>query len=525
MNRCICVQTLVAIMGLWAVAGFCADKEAPVSEATQDCIGCHSTVTPGLIADWKRSRHAHITPAEALKKPELERRISVDKVPDKLAGTVVGCAECHTLRTDAHKDTFNHNDVKIHLTMSPKDCAVCHPKEASQFDKNLMAHARTNLANNTLYYSLEKSINGVQSFHGGKLSTADPDAKTGAESCYHCHGTALEVTGMEKRDSDFGEMEFPKISGWPNQGVGRYNPDGTKGLCVSCHSRHQFSIEAARKPYTCSQCHKGPDVPAFQAYSVSKHGNLFFSLYHEWNFTHVPWTVGKDIPAPTCAVCHVALLVDEDGDVLAKRTHQMNDRLPWRLFGLIYAHPHPISPDTSIIRNENGLPLPTTLTGEPATKFLITADEQKTRRKKLQNVCQACHTRDWVQGHWARFENTITTTNEMTHTATDIVMKAWQENLADNHTSIFDEAIEKQWVEQWLFFANSTRFASAMMGADYGVFADGRWRLSANIRDMLDRLQFLRGTKGQGSVKQKDSTGRPGTDTMSHPGLHRSKVR
>ncbi len=209
-----------------------------------------------------------------------------------------------------------------------------------------------------------------------------------------------------------------------------------------------------------------------------------------------PWA--KISVAPTCAVCHVGLLVDQDGDVLAKRTHQMNDRLPWRLFGLIYAHAHPISPDTSIIRNKDGLPLPTALTGEPATQFLITADEQNTRRKTLQKVCQACHTRDWVKGHWDRFENTITTSNEMTRTATDIVMKAWQEKLADNHTSLFDEAIEKQWVEQWLFFANSTRFASAMMGADYGVFAHGRWNLSANIRDMLDRLKFLRKTTGKG---------------------------
>lgn len=479
------------------MVGPCAGKDAPMSGATEECIGCHSTVTPDIVADWKKSRHARITPAEALKKSERERRISVDKVPDKLAGTTVGCAECHTLNVAAHKDSFNHTDVKIHLTVTPKDCAVCHPVEEKQFEQNLMAHAHGNLANNKLYFSLEKAINGVQSFHDQKLTTADPDEKTGADSCYHCHGTALEVTGMEKRDSDFGEMEFPKLSGWPNQGVGRLNPDGSKGLCVPCHSRHQFSIEVARKPYTCSQCHKGPDVPAYQAYSVSKHGNLFSSLYPEWNFTNVPWIVGKDFTAPTCAACHVSQLENQDGDAIAKRTHQMNDRLPWRIFGLIYAHPHPISPDTSIIRNKDGLPLPTTLTGEPASKFLITPEEQKTRQAGLQKVCQGCHSRDWISGHWSRFENTIRTTDEMTRTATDLMMQAWKENLADNKVSLFDEAIEKQWTEQWLFYGNSTRFASAMMGADYGVFAHGRWDLSRNIRDMMDRMRFLKATKGQ----------------------------
>ena len=53
----------------------------------------------------------------------------------------------------------------------------------------------------------------------------------------------------------------------------------------------------------------------------------------------------------------------------------------------------------------------------------------------------------------------------------------------------FDEPIEKMWVEQWLFFANSTRFASAMVGADYGVFANGRWYLSKNLQEMVEWLK------------------------------------
>jgi hydroxylamine dehydrogenase len=57
--------------------------------------------------------------------------------------------------------------------------------------------------------------------------------------------------------------------------------------------------------------------------------------------------------------------------------------------------------------------------------------------------------------------------------------------------SPFNEYIEKKWVEQWLFYANSTRFASAMAGADYGVFAEGRWYLSKNIQEMLDHLKIL----------------------------------
>jgi hypothetical protein len=249
----------------------------------------------------------------------------------------------------------------------------------------------------------------------------------------------------------------------------------------------------ARKPYTCSECHKGPDVPAYKVYEVSKHGNIFSTLGKDWNLNAIPWKIGKDFTAPTCATCHVSLIVNESGDVIVERTHQMNDRSSWRLFGLIYAHAHPKSPDTTIIKNKAGLPLPTELTGEPAGSYLIDSKEQEKRRLAMQKICLSCHGQGWVDGHWARFENTLKTTNEMTLTATKILLIAWEKGAAKGlaqKDSLFNEAIEKKWVEQWLFFANSTRFASAMMGADYGVFANGRWYMSKNIQEMMDWLEF-----------------------------------
>ena len=41
----------------------------------------------------------------------------------------------------------------------------------------------------------------------------------------------------------------------------------------------------------------------------------------------------------------------------------MNDRLAWRLFGLVYAQPHPVSADTTQLRNSVGLPLPSNSPG------------------------------------------------------------------------------------------------------------------------------------------------------------------
>jgi len=467
--------------------------EVKISEATQECLDCHREVTPGIVADWKKSRHAGVTPAEALKKPKLERRVSVAEVSKKLADTVVGCAECHTINPQSHQDNFDHNDHQVHIVVTPKDCATCHAVEVEQYAKNTMSEAYGNLKNNPVYHNLVDTVAGVQTFDNMKTSLTNPDEETYADACFFCHGTKVEVKGMKARETAMGEMEFPVLSGWPNQGVGRINPDGSKGSCTPCHARHQFSIEVARKPYTCSECHKGPDVPAYKVYMVSKHGNIFSSLGKKWNFTAVPWTVGKDFTAPTCATCHVSLIVSEEGEVIAERTHQMTDRIPWRVFGLVYAHPQPKSADTSIIKNKAGLPLPTELTGEPVSEYLIDAGEQAVRRKRMQQICVNCHSTQWVEGHFARFENTIKTTNAMTLTATKILLTAWEKGAAKGLAqgdSIFNEAIEKKWVTQWLFYANSTRYASAMMGADYGVFANGRWFMSQNIQEMADWLEF-----------------------------------
>ena len=463
----------------------------PVSEESELCIECHRLVTPAIVADWEKSRMANVTPRAAKSMIALKRRVSFDTVPKTLSQVVVGCAECHTLSIGTHEDTFEHNGFQVHVVVTPEDCAVCHPVEARQYSQNIMSHAYGNLQNNPVYLSLADETNGLQSIDRGKITRTKPNEETNAESCLYCHGTVVEVQGTETRETAFGEMSFPVLSGWPNGGVGRINPDKSKGSCSACHTRHQFAIEMARKPHTCSECHKGPDVPAYKVYSVSKHGNIYGAMKDGWRFKSVPWTIGKDFSAPTCATCHVSLLVTEEGEIISERTHTMSNRLAWRIFGLVYAHPSPKSPDTTVIRNKAGLPLPTELTGEPASEFLIDASEQKERKNAMKRICLSCHGRSWVDGQFDRIDNTIRTTNQMTLTATKILLSAWEsgaeKGLAQND-SIFNESIEKKWVEQWLFYANSVRFASVMFGADYGSFANGRWYLSKNIQEMKDLL-------------------------------------
>jgi hypothetical protein len=487
-----------AVLMIFLFAQLALGATGRISEETRTCIECHSVEHPGIVADWQAGRMAKVTPTAARSMVLTKRRVSFDKVPDRLARVVVGCAECHTMNPERHQDTFDHNGHQVHVVVTPEDCATCHPVEATQYDKNIMSRAYGNLQNNPVYRALAESANGIQTFRDMKMTQKASDAETDADSCLYCHGTVIEVQGTVARDTAHGDMSFPVLSGWPNQGVGRINPDGSMGSCAACHTRHEFSIGMARKPYTCSECHKGPDVPAYKVYSVSKHGNIYSSLGKSWHYKDVPWTLGKDFTAPTCATCHVSLVVSDDGEVLAERTHQMNDRLAWRIFGLIYAHPHPLSPDTTMIKNRAGLPLPTELTGEPVKAYLIDAKEQERRDQTMQRICLACHSQGWVDGQFARFEHVIKTTNKMTLTATKVLLTAWEKGAAKGlgqKDSIFNETIEKKWVEQWLFFANSTRFASAMAGADYGSFANGRWYMSKNIEEMVDWLEFKLKTK------------------------------
>lgn len=480
-------------LGTFFVIALCAARPANaagasaprISKETQECLNCHSQYTPGLVQDWSHSLHSQVTPEEALKKRPQERRVSSENIPDALKGVVVGCYECHSLHATNHTDNFDHFDYHINVIVSPPDCQVCHSVEAQQYGESKKAHALGNLQKNPVFHTMVESITSVADTKGSQLTSVGSSDQTKNETCYACHGSRVEVVGSRKFTNELGDFVLPKLSNWPNQGVGRVNPDGSRGACTACHPRHEFSIEVARKPFTCSQCHTGPDVPAFEVYEGSKHGNIFHSKEREWNWDHVPWRVGQDFRAPTCAVCHSSLITTPDGDVVAPRTHDFGTRLWVRLFGLPYTHPQPRSGDTSLIRNKDGQPLPTAFSGEPAGEFLIDAKEQGRRQDAMKGVCRSCHNRDWVDGHFDKLGNTIQETDRMTRSATDLMQRAWDLGLADK-TNPFDEPIERLWMKQWLFYANSIRLGSAMNGPDYTSFQTGWFDLTTHLQEMQE---------------------------------------
>ena len=58
--------------------------EPPVSDATEECLNCHTMINPGIVQDWKKSRHAQLAPATGMAVQGLARKVSSKTVPEEL---------------------------------------------------------------------------------------------------------------------------------------------------------------------------------------------------------------------------------------------------------------------------------------------------------------------------------------------------------------------------------------------------------------------------------------------------------
>jgi hypothetical protein len=460
-----------------------------VSNETQECIDCHINYTPSIVEDWKQSRHSKMTITSALKQPVVERRISITELGEKNGEIVVGCYECHSLNPGKHKDNFEHFGQQINQIVTPNDCKSCHPQEVEEYSHSKKAYAVDILRKNPVYMQLVNATLTIPEEINGKLVCPEATEHTKNETCFACHGTEVKVDGTKIINSEIGEVEVPNLLNYPNTGVGRINPDSSLGSCTSCHPRHSFSIEIARKPETCGQCHLEPDVPAYNVYKESKHGNIYDSKKQNWNFNAVPWTAGKDFTAPTCAACHNSLIVNLNGDIVAKRTHNFGDRLWKRIFGLIYSHNQPKNGKTYEIKLKNGMPLPVSPDmSEYANDYLINSEEYAARQNEMKQVCKNCHTSGWIDGHFNKIEKTSAEADKMVLATTKLMVEYWNKN-KNTSDNLFDDYTEKLWVKQWLYYASSVRYATAMSGPDYSSFKNGWYEMNSNYLKIYENVK------------------------------------
>jgi hydroxylamine dehydrogenase len=259
-----------------------ADTGTPSTES-RACLTCHEKTTPGLVGEWKDSKHH---------------------------ARGVGCWECHNA-DPKNPAAFRHEGATIVTVVTPDACTPCHGDIVAEFQASHHASAARFIG------SLDNVLGEIVE---GRLAAVN--------GCWQCHGSTLAFLknpdGSVRRSADGAPQLDPAT--WPNTGIGRVNLDGTLGTCTACHSRHVFSKAMARQPEVCGKCHLGPDHPQAEIYDESKHGIAYRTRKGEMNLDADPWVVGLSYTAaPTCSTCHMSAAP------ALPVTHDVGARISWTL--------------------------------------------------------------------------------------------------------------------------------------------------------------------------------------------------
>lgn len=364
---------------------------AAKSAESETCLACHEATTPGIVLQWQRSRHS-------------EER--------------VGCFECHHAEK-GDRDSFEHNGFLIATIVSPKDCSRCHDKEFKEFEASHHSDAAKIIG------SLDNVLAEVVE---GNMKPNSPAAVSG---CWQCHGSEVRVLSDGKLDP----------ATWPNTGMGRLNPDGSKGSCSACHFRHNFSRAQARMPENCGRCHMGPDHPQIEIYNESKHGIAFAANRNRYEplMEKKEWKPGKGFEqGPTCSTCHMSAAAD------LPLTHDVGARISWTL-------------RPAISEKVDAADLAAGKSVKPWQQ----------RRSDMKQVCLSCHAPTWVENWYQQFDGMVDLyNNKFGVPATQLYQMTRAAGLVTNDVD-FDDALEFTYYRLWHHEGRRARMGAAMMGPDY----------------------------------------------------------
>lgn len=346
-----------------------------LANSNDRCVVCHRVSSPGIVQQYSHS---------------------------SMAGANVTCSNCHQVPAN-YPGAKEHEGTYILKSPTTAMCQKCHQTEVAQYNQSrhgipawVAVEGTKDLSAELMavYQSIpegqfapDKSRNAIAAMEGKAITTF---------ACEACHA------------------------------IGKPAQDGSVGQCQKCHLRHEFSLEQARKPETCNNCHIGPDHPQWEIYQESAHGIAYATGGDRFNWEAEPGTLTvKDFPAPTCAVCHLS------GFGGASTTHDVGDRLAWYLFA-------PVSER------------------RPAWQD---------NRVKMQTVCLQCHNREFVSTFYSKADLAVDAVNDFVNQGQQIMKPLYDQKILTDQP--FDDPLKFTEFELWHHWGRTAKFGVWMQGPDY----------------------------------------------------------
>lgn len=432
-------------LGLCLIAPAWA-AEVTVSADNKACVACHRKNSPALVMEWERSRHAP-------------------------AGT--GCVECHGAK-EGEPTAWKHEGVWVSVLVTPKNCAQCHEKECAEFTVSHHAKAGEILA----------SLDNVLAEKAAGLPGNVADAVNG---CWQCHGSIIKFQRDEQGHIlTTGPEHKPALdpATWPNSGVGRLNPDGSKGSCHACHSRHSFEAKLSRSPENCGKCHMGPDHPQIEIYNESKHGIAFYANRDKMALDKDgDWVLGKDYSAaPTCATCHIASYSTPTG-VVKSNSHDVGERISWTLRPEISVKQNLVIyrdgfredfPETRAlpvvgdrVETKERLCVNEQLVTTNVTRQVARVVTWQARRDQMKGACLNCHNGTFVDNFYIQFDSLVALYNDKFAKPARAIMDELVADGVLKKNAPFEHKLQWTYYELWHHEGRRARHGASMMGPDY----------------------------------------------------------
>ena len=379
-----------------------AQPTAALVRATGKCAECHRNETGAIVHEYEMSAHA---------------------------ANGVTCLDCH--QPADGQEPYEHRGFVIARSLTANNCRQCHATEYQQYLRSRHAAPAWAAVRGPHDFSAEQIAHAEQYHRGAVDRPANelallegPEAIT--SGCAACHS------------------------------IGKPNADGTIGTCTACHARHVASIELARSPRTCGQCHMGPDHSQIEIYEESKHGVIFEAQRDRMNLDADPKNLTTaDMPVPNCATCHLSGL--EGLNV----THDPTERLSYWLFAAVSEK------------------RPTYAQG----------------KAKMQELCMKCHTQPKVEAFYADAEAIVASVNEKIKAAQQIVDDLRADGLLT--PAPFDEEIEFLYFDLWHYYGRTAKHGAYMGGADF-VQWHGNYEIlhdTVKLKQMAEEIRAAAGAK------------------------------